>query len=96
MYECDEKRSFDDRNKAWAAAMEEVHRANADDREAETFYLMALRPTAPNGDRTYAIQRKVGPQLEKLMVSIVVFMKVRGPEFVNGIPGVPGPKPELA
>ncbi|HEX9112522.1 MAG TPA: hypothetical protein VF845_13665 [Terriglobales bacterium] len=68
VYEGDEKRSFDDRNKAWAAAMEEVHHANPDDREAEIFYLLALRSTAPNGDRTYAIQRKVGPQLEKLFL----------------------------
>lgn len=68
VYEGDDKRSFDDRNKAWAANMEEVHRANPDDREAEIFYLLALRSTAPNGDRTYAIQRKVGPQLEKLFL----------------------------
>jgi tetratricopeptide (TPR) repeat protein len=68
VYEGGEMRSFDDRNKAWAAAMLEVHRANPDDREAEIFYLLALRSTAPNGDRTYAIQRKVGSQLEKLFI----------------------------
>jgi hypothetical protein len=66
VYEGDEKRSFDDRNKAWAAAMEQVHRANPDDREAEIFYLLALRSTAPNNDKTYAVQRRVGPQLERL------------------------------
>jgi tetratricopeptide (TPR) repeat protein len=66
VYEGDEQRSFDDRNRAWAAAMEEVHRSNPDDREAEIFYLLALRSTAPRGDKTYAIQRKIGPQLEKL------------------------------
>jgi hypothetical protein len=69
VYEGDEKRSFDDRNKAWAAAMEEVHRANPGDTEAEIFYLLALRSTAPNSDKTYAIQRKVGPQLEKLWMA---------------------------
>lgn len=66
VYEGDEKRSFDDRNKAWAAAMERVHRTNPDDLEAEIFYLLALRSTAPNNDKTYAIQRKVGPQLERM------------------------------
>ena len=66
VYEGDEKRSFADRNKAWAAGMEQVHRANPDDREAEIFYLLALRSTAPNNDKTYAIQRQVGPQLERL------------------------------
>ena len=66
VYEGDEKRSFSDRNKAWAAAMEEVHRANPNDREAEIFYLLALLSTASNSDKTYAIQRKVGPRLEAL------------------------------
>ncbi|MFB3815300.1 MAG: tetratricopeptide repeat protein [Terriglobales bacterium] len=66
VYEGDATRSFADRNKAWAVAMEEVHRANPNDREAEIYYLLALRSTAPNTDKTYAIQRKVGPRLEKL------------------------------
>ncbi len=66
VYEGDEKRSFDDRNKAWAAGMEQVHLANPDDREAEIFYLLALRSTASNHDKSYIIQRKVGAELERL------------------------------
>ena len=66
VYDGDDKRSFDDRNQAWAAAMEQVHRAYPNDRETEIFYLLALRSTAPNSDHTYAIQRKVGPRLEEL------------------------------
>ncbi len=66
VYDGDAGRSFAERNQAWAQGMEQVHRANPDDREAEIFYLLALRSTASNSDKTYAIQRKVGPRLEQL------------------------------
>jgi hypothetical protein len=66
VYEGDAERSFGDRKKAWAAALEKVHRDNPKDTEAEIFYLLAMLSTASNSDKSYAIQRKVGPRLETL------------------------------
>jgi tetratricopeptide (TPR) repeat protein len=66
VYEAPEGSSLVDRNKAWAAGMEKVYNADPKNSEAETFYLLAKLSTASPKDKTYAVQKEVGPRLEKL------------------------------
>jgi len=51
---------------AYEKAMEGLHERYRDDREAAIFYALAVRATAPPGDKTYANQRKAGAILEKI------------------------------
>lgn len=48
------------RDKAYAAAMERLHREHPDDLEAASFYSLALLGTVRPGDRGYASQMKAG------------------------------------
>jgi tetratricopeptide (TPR) repeat protein len=57
---------FGERNASLASAMERVHNSYPDDTEATIFYALALRATASPGDKSYAVQKKVGKLLEPL------------------------------
>lgn len=64
--ELDAKTPLIERNKAWAGGMEKVHSSNPGDVEAEVFYLLARLSTASPSDKSYAVQKAVGPRLEQL------------------------------
>ena len=64
--ELDGKIPLIERNKAWAAGMEKVHSANPADTEAEIYYLLARLSTASPSDKSYAVQKAIGPRLEQL------------------------------
>ncbi len=51
---------------AYEKAMEQLQSRYPDDREAEIFYSLALRATAPPSDKTYVNQKKAGAILEKI------------------------------
>ena len=55
------------RSVAYEKAMEAVHRANPDDREAAIFYSLALLGTAPPTDKTYANQKRAGEILNRVL-----------------------------
>jgi tetratricopeptide (TPR) repeat protein len=52
---------------AYEKAMEAVHRANPDDREAAILYSLALLGTAPPTDKTYANQKRAGEILNRVL-----------------------------
>ncbi|HJS87759.1 MAG TPA: hypothetical protein VJ779_20085 [Acetobacteraceae bacterium] len=61
-----DKRDHRTRSLAYEKAMEQVHLAHPDDREAAVFYALALLATALPTDRTYANQKKAGAILERV------------------------------
>ena len=64
------KKDYAMRVRAYANAMEQLHRKYPDDREAEIFYAYALSALGSPTDQTFAYQLKAAAVLEKLLVAL--------------------------
>ncbi len=65
----DKKMDHDARAQAYSAAMEKVYQKYPDDHEAAAFYALSLLASEPDGDTTFANNKKAGEILGKLLVT---------------------------
>ncbi len=66
-YKDSEKLDHPTRARAYAAAMEQVHKENPEDLEAAVFHALALLGTAQAADKTYAVQKQAAAILSPLV-----------------------------
>src|SRR5499433_3615220 len=69
-YRSADKLDYATRVRAYASALERLHRKYPDDREAEIFYAYALSAQGAPTDQTFAYQLKGAAILEKLLVQL--------------------------
>lgn len=65
-YSGSKKRPFDERAKAYSAAMKTLYESYPDDHEAAAFYALSLLTSEPHDDETLATRKQAAAILEKL------------------------------